>query len=180
MSLEIRPETVADRQAIHAVHAAAFPTAAEADLVDRLRESVACFISLVASRDDAIIGHILFTPVALGSCNELKLKGLGPMAVTPGEQRSGVGTLLVNAGLRRCREAGSGAVCVLGHPEFYPRFGFRPATHWQITSEYDVPADVFMLAELQPGYLRDYRGVIRYAAAFAEVSASPDMSGDAA
>jgi putative acetyltransferase len=101
--------------------------------------------------------------------DELHLMGLAPMAVSPSLQRDGIGTELVNAGLQICRELGVGAVAVLGHPEYYPRFGFRPASQWGIKCEYDVPEEVFMLMELSPAYLQDYQGTIRYHAAFADI-----------
>lgn len=168
MSIEIRRETEADKAAVFEINAAAFPTHAEAKLVETLRESADPFLSLVAVEKDEIVGHIVFTPVTLDSFDDLKLMGLAPMAVSPSRQRSGIGTKLVNAGLEHCRELGIGAVVVLGHADYYPRFGFRPASQWDIRSEYDVPDDVFMLMELSSGYLQGYHGTIRYNAAFAD------------
>ena len=168
MSMEIRTEADADKAAVFEVNAAAFPTEAEAKLVDTLRASADPCISLVAVEGQKVVGHILFTPVTLESHGDLKLMGLAPMAVSPTYQRRGIGTKLVNAGLERCREMGIGAVVVLGHAEYYPRFGFRPASQWGIRSEYDVPDDVFMLLELSSGYLKGYHGTIRYTAAFAD------------
>jgi putative acetyltransferase len=169
MRIRIRPETDADMADIFKVNAAAFPTEAEARLVDTLRESAGEYISLVAVKDQNIVGHIMFTLVTLEPFDELHLMGLAPMAVSPSLQRDGIGTELVNAGLQICRELGVGAVAVLGHPEYYPRFGFRPASQWGIKCEYDVPEEVFMLMELSPAYLQDYQGTIRYHAAFADI-----------
>jgi putative acetyltransferase len=169
MSIEIRPETDADHAAVFEVNAAAFPTEEEARLVDALRESASPYISLVAVEDQGVVGHIMFTPVSLEEFDDLRLMGLAPMAVAPSWQSRGIGTQLVDAGLERCRELATGAVVVLGHAEYYPRFGFRPASKWGIKSEYDVPDDVFMLLELSPGYLNGYQGTIRYNAAFADV-----------
>ena len=169
MTAVIRPEKPADREAVSSVLAAAFPTEAEAGLVDVLRETAENPVSLVAMEDNELVGHIMFTHVWLEAFDELRLMGLGPMAVSPSAQRGGIGTLLVAAGLQQCREAGAGAVVVLGHPEFYPRFGFKPTSQWHICSEYDVPEEVFMLVELLPGYLAGYAGVIRYDPAFASV-----------
>jgi putative acetyltransferase len=168
MSIEIRAEAEGDKAAVFEINAAAFETQSEARLVDTLRNSAEPFVSLVAVDGEEIVGHIMFTPVTLDSYDNLKLMGLAPMAVSPSRQRSGIGSALVNAGLERCRELGIGAVLVLGHAAYYPRFGFRPASLWGIRSEYDVPDDVFMLLELSPGYLRDYHGTIRYNAAFAD------------
>lgn len=80
--------------------------------------------------------------------------GLAPMAVAPERQRQGIGSALVRAGLDRCKEPGFGAIVVLGHPEYYPRFGFSIAKRFDIGCEYEVPDEVFMVMELQPGYLR--------------------------
>jgi putative acetyltransferase len=128
--VQIRAETDADHAAIHAVNAAAFPTAAEADLVDALRQQARPLISLVAEQDGVIVGHILFSPVTLDSQPDLRIMGLAPMAVAPEHQRSGIGSALVRAGLEQCRQLGYQAVVVLGHPEYYPRFGFVPSVRF--------------------------------------------------
>ncbi len=91
------------------------------------------------------------------------------MAVSPEHQRKGIGSALVQAGLEECKEFGFGAVVVLGHPEYYPRFGFRPSVQFNIGCPYEVPADVFMLLELRPGYLRGASGTVQYHAAFDDV-----------
>lgn len=165
----IRQETAADIAAIHAVNAAAFETAAEADLVDSLRARAADVISLVAECDGEIVGHILFSPVSLASSPELKIMGLAPMAVAPSHQRSGIGSVLVRAGLEQCKRQGAAAAVVLGHPAYYPRFGFVPSVRYGIDSEYDVPQDVFMLMELVPGALQGASGTVRYHAAFRDL-----------
>lgn len=159
---EIRAEREADRQAVHALNASAFETDAEASLVEKLRASAPPFISLVAEVDDVIVGHIMFTPVSLSGYTELKIMGLAPMAVTPEKQNSGIGGKLVEAGLEHCRSLGYGAVFVLGHPTYYPRFGFEPSVKYDIKSEYDVPEDVFMAMELEPGYLSSKSGTIKF------------------
>ena len=164
----IRDETGADRAAVHALNSAAFPSAAEADLVDALRELAKPSIALVAEADDRIVGHILFTPVTLSANTGLSIMGVAPMAVLPEFQRRGIGSALVAAGLSRCRDLGAGAVVVLGHPDYYPRFDFKPASDFDIDCEYDVPPGVFMLQELVPGYLQGHAGTIRYHAAFAD------------
>ena len=169
MSIEICAATDADIVAVFKVNAASFPTEAEAKLVESLRESADPHVSLVALEEQDVVGHIMFTPVSLESYDELRLMGLAPMAVAPSHQRCGIGMQLVKAGLERCRELDIGAVVVLGHPGYSPRFGFRPASQWGIRSEYDVPDDTFMMLELSPGYLQGYQGTIRYNAAFAEV-----------
>jgi putative acetyltransferase len=167
--MDIRLERVTDVAAIRAVNRAAFETRTEADLVDALRAQATPIISLVADDAGSIVGHILFSPVTLSGHSTLTIMGLAPMAVLPTEQRRGIGSALVPAGLERCAQIGCAAVIVLGHPEYYPRFGFVPASRFGIASEYDVPDDVFMALELEPGVLQGKSGTVRYHAAFANV-----------
>jgi putative acetyltransferase len=163
----IRNEREADRAAIHALNTATFETPAEADLVDALRQQAHPVVSLVAEENQAIVGHILFSPVELPGHPETRIMGLAPMAVAPGLQNKGIGSALVRAGLEQCRQLGFGAVVVLGHPGFYPRFGFAPATRFGIGCDYEVPEEVFRALELRPGTLRGASGKVRYHAAFA-------------
>ena len=165
--MEIRPERTADIAAVRAVNLAAFEGSTEADLVDVLRRQADPIVSLVADEHGRIVGHILFTPVTLLAHPEMKIMGLAPMAVVPAEQRRGIGSALVRAGLERCRELGFDAVIVLGHAEYYPRFGFVPASRFGIRSEYDVPDEAFMALELTPGIMAGKSGMIRYHDAFA-------------
>jgi len=165
----IRPERPADIQGIRAVNLEAFETSAEADLVDALRTQAEPIVSLVAEDREAIVGHILFSPVSLTADPELRIMGLAPMAVMPTRQRHGIGSALVHEGLEQCRRLGFGAVIVLGHAEYYPRFGFTPASHFGLSCEYRVPDDVFMVLELDEGILHGKSGSIRYHAAFASV-----------
>ena len=108
----------------------------------------------------------MFSPVILPTHPELEIMGLAPMAVLPKHQRKGVGSALVRAGLEACQELGFGAVVVLGHPEYYPRFGFVPAARFDIGCEYEVPEEAFMLLELQPAYVSRACGKVKYHAAF--------------
>lgn len=169
MNLLIRPESDNDHDAVHALNASAFESPAEAMLVDTLREQAKPVISLVAEMDGTVAGHILFTPVTLSTYPDLQVMGLAPMAVIPGHQKQGVGSALVRAGLDQCRQMGYVAVVVLGHPEYYPRFGFSPSSRFDMDSEYDVPEDVFMAMELKPGALCGKTGRVKYHAAFASV-----------
>lgn len=171
-AMPIRPEAPTDRSAIRALIASAFETPAEADLVDALREQAKPVISLVAEENGFILGHILFSPVTLSAHPELKVMGLAPMAVAPAHQRKGIGSALVRVGLERCQQLGFGAVVVLGHPGYYPRFGFLPSACYGIGCEYDVPEEVFMVVELQPGFLQGVSGKIKYHSAFDNLPAS--------
>ena len=165
----VRPETVDDRDAVHALNVAAFDTPLEADLVDVLREDAKPIVSLVAEEDGSIRGHIMFSSVSLEGHLDLKLMGLAPMAVAPSHQRKGIGSQLVDAGLARCQQLGCPAVVVVGHPTYYPRFGFIPAVDFGIRCQYDVPSDVFMAVELQPGALEAASGAVRFHPAFGAV-----------
>lgn len=162
----IRDERPADAERIRAVNLAAFETSTEADLVEALRRQATPIVSLVAEEDEAIAGHILFSPVTLGSAPGLALMGLAPMAVVPSRHRQGIGSSLVREGLERCRRIEAAAVVVLGHPEYYPRFGFVPAARLALRCGYDVPDEVFMVLELREGALAGISGTIRYHPAF--------------
>jgi putative acetyltransferase len=167
--VRIREEEITDKPGVRLVNEAAFATKAEAYLVDTLREQVRPIVSLVAEEQGAIVGHILFSPVTLGDYPELKIMGLAPMAVMPEYQNRGIGSALVRAGLEACERLGFGAVVVLGHPQYYPRFGFQPATGFGIGCEYEVPEEVFMVKELHEGYLRGATGIVRFHEAFSGV-----------
>jgi putative acetyltransferase len=160
--MQIRAERENDRDAVYAINAAVFATPAEAALVDALREQAQPVISLVAVENGHIVGHIMFSPVSLSAASDLKIMGLAPMAVVAQQQHKGIGSALVRAGLERCRQLGFEAVVVLGHAEYYPRFGFVPASRFGIDSEYEVPDEVFMAMELQPGALHGKTGRVKY------------------
>jgi putative acetyltransferase len=166
-NLTIRPKQPRDTASVREVNLSAFPTSAEADLVDALRSAGTPTISLVAVVDGSIVGHILFSPVTLAKWLDLKVMGLAPMAVRPAWQRRGIGSALVAAGVEACRQRGSGAIVVLGHARFYPRFGFVPASRFGIGCAYDVPDDHFMALELEAGSLSGKPGTIHYHPAFA-------------
>ncbi|MBU8914053.1 MAG: N-acetyltransferase [Spirochaetales bacterium] len=161
----IRAEEESDQAAVYAVNASAFETPAEAQLVDALREQAQPVVSLVAEDNGKVVGHIMFSPVSLSGHPDLRVMGLGPLAVAPEHQRNGVGSALVGAGLDQCRHLGLAAIIVLGHPGYYPRFGFSPSSRFGIDSQYQVPEEVFMAMELQPGALSGKHGTIKYHAA---------------
>ena len=166
MALAIRPETAEDRFAIRAVHEAAFESTLEADIVDSVRDDCDTVLSLVAQQQGEIIGHILFSAVTVTGYPGARFMGLGPMAVIPDEQRKGAGSALVKAGLEACRQSGVEALVVLGHPDFYPRFGFEPASRYGMTCQFDVPDEAFMVIALTSGALGGRAGKVVYHEAF--------------
>jgi putative acetyltransferase len=161
MRMIIRPETASDRDAIRRVNELAFERSEEADIVDALRGSDAWLpeLSLVADDEAGIVGHLLFSVVALDSGPELL--SLGPMAVMPDRQRAGIGTMLVRRGVELAARTNYPLVVVLGHPEYYPRFGFEPARPRGIETPYDAPGEAWMALRL-PAYDPQIRGAVRY------------------
>ncbi|MFQ6027505.1 MAG: GNAT family N-acetyltransferase [Dehalococcoidia bacterium] len=149
---------------------AAFGGSGEANLVEELQRQGAATLALVAVLDGRVVGHILFSPVTIdsewGSQNAL---GLGPMAVRPEHQNQGIGSSLLREGLKLCRERGHQIVVVLGHPAYYPRFGFRTAAPLGVRCEYDAPEEAFMVLELQPGALEGVSGVVKYRPEFSNL-----------
>jgi putative acetyltransferase len=167
VNLFVREETAADRAAIRDVVSRAFGQPDEADLVEALRQEAAPFISLVATDGARIVGHICFSPVTIGADSQGDSLGLAPMAVAPEVQRCGVGSRLVRIGLDECGRRHARVVVVLGHTDYYPRFGFVPARPKGLTCEYPVPDAAFMVIELAAGGLSGKAGLVRYHPAFA-------------
>lgn len=165
----IRTERASDHAAVYALNAAAFESPAEAMLVDRLRREAATYLALVAEVGGTLIGHIAFTPVELPRVPRRRIMGLAPMAVASTHRTQGVGSALVRAGLERCAQEGHGAVIVLGHPGYYPRFGFKPACGFGLGCEFEVLADAFMAIELIPNYLAEASGTVSYHVAFRDL-----------
>lgn len=166
----IRAERAADHPAVRRVNELGFGHPDEAVLVDKLRAVADPQISLVAVKDEQVVGHIFFSPVSIeiGDSASLAL-GLAPMAVLPEYQKQGVGSQLVREGLKECQRIGCNVVVVVGHPEYYPRFGFVPAKQKELSCEYPVPDEVFMVVELKPEALEGRRGLVKYLPEFSEV-----------
>ena len=168
--IEIREERDEDRQAIGRINEQAFGRPAEANIVDALRANCPGLLSLVALAGGRVVGHILFSPVTIeGTFGILKGMGLAPMAVLPEFQRKGVGSELVQTGIEILNKSKCPFIIVLGHPEYYPRFGFERASLYGIKSQWEgVPDPAFMILWLYRTMIDHVSGVARYRDEFNE------------
>ena len=169
MLIKIRGEEPGDIPGIQAVLLAAFDGPGEAGLVDSLRANGKAVISLAAVQGKEVVGHILFSPLSFSPPRpHIRALGLAPLAVLPGFQNKGIGSQLTRAGLARCRQIETQAVVVLGHPNYYPRFGFWPAVEYGLGNEYGAE-EAFMALELAPGALNGVNATARYAPEFGQL-----------
>ena len=160
--IDIRREGPTDRDAVARVNLAAFDGGSEAKVVDRLRSSCTDYLAFVAVHDDAVVGHILFTPATVDGCAVIGM-GLAPMAVMPSYQRRGIGSRLVRHGLEHLRQSGCPFVMVLGHPDYYPRFGFELASKYRLRSQWEgIPDEAFMVIVFDDAALPEAGGIARY------------------
>jgi putative acetyltransferase len=165
----IRAEEPADIPQVRIVNELAFEQPTEADVVDRLRHACADALSLVAEEDGLITGHILFTPAVVGSAGRRVVgMGLAPLAVLPDHQGKGIGSALVRRGLEILRERNCPFIIVLGHPTYYPRFGFERASLHGLACQWEVPDEAFMVLILDADALAGVSGVAEYRAEFDE------------
>ena len=161
MNVQVRVEQPQDLEGIREVNRLAFRQEDEARLVDALRAGGYVKLSLVAVEGERVVRHILFSDLPiLTSQGTLSSLALAPMAVLPARQRQGIGSRLVREGLRACTEAGHRIVVVLGHPDYYPRFGFSARLAERLQAPFSGAA--FMALELVPGELANVTGEVRY------------------
>jgi putative acetyltransferase len=168
MPIAIREERPGDITAVRQLNQRAFGQDQEANIVDALRSNGGALLSLVATLDDRVVGQIMYSPLVVDGTFEGA--GLGPMAVLPEHQRQGIGSNLVEAGNRKLKDGGCPFIIVVGHPDYYPRFGFRPARAQGITSEWDLPDNVFMLLVLDQTKMQGASGLAKYRHEFSTVS----------
>jgi len=167
--LTFRRETPKDIDSIRYVNEQAFEQKGEAELIDKLRNRNVVTLSLVAVQDEQIVGHILFSPVTVESeGSRFEAISLAPMAVLPEYQRQGIGSQLVQVGLKECYQLGHEVVVVVGHPDYYPRFGFVPAKTKGIDCEFEVPDEAWMILELREGALAGRKGTVKFQPEFHE------------
>jgi putative acetyltransferase len=169
-SITCRAEQPDDADGIRRVLTLAFPTAAEADLINDLRRNDRLSLSLVATINSEIVGQIAFSPVTIDGC-EIGW-GLAPLAVAPAHQHYSIGSQLIRHGLEAARDRAVAAVVVLGDPAYYARFGFQPASRWGWTDEYGG-GEAFQAIILQPGVAPATDGLVRYAPEFSRFVADP-------
>lgn len=166
--IEIRKEEARDQEFVHHLNLAAFENGPEASIVDKLRASCENYLAFVAVEDGNIVGHILFTPVTVDGCAAVGM-GLAPMAVLPSHQRKGIGSQLVRHGLEHLRQSGCPFVIVIGHPEYYPRFGFELASKYRLVSQWEgVPDEAFMVVVFDSDVFPKNGGVARYRSEFSD------------
>ena len=169
-AIDVRPERPEDAAAVARINDSAFGGSGESGLVVAIKRSGRPVVSLVACCDQSPVGHIFFSPVEIKSEGPpIAALALAPMAVLPAFQRQGIGTRLVEAGLEESARQGCGVVVVLGHPAFYRRFGFGPASAMGLRSVYSSAGDAFMAIELSKGVLAGRSGFVEYPAEFANV-----------
>lgn len=170
--MSIRQEQRADYAAINEVNDLAFGQPNEAKLIRQIRaaDGFDPRLSFVATADEEVVGHILFSPIHIeGTDQHHPALALAPMAVRPQQQRKGIGSSLVREGLEICRCLGHNVVVVMGHVDFYPRFGFTPASSHGIAAPFDVPDAAFMVLALARDGFRGVSGIVRYPSAFDDV-----------
>lgn len=160
MLVEVREERPGDVAAVREVNNLAFGQDQEGNIVDALRSNGGALLSLVATLDGRVVGHIMYSPLSVGG--EITGAALGPMAVVPEHQRQGIGSKLVEAGNRKLKDTGCPFIIVVGHANYYPRFGFRPASTQGIKCEWEVPDDVFMLLVLDQAKMQGVSGLAKY------------------
>ncbi len=170
--VSIRLERSGDEAAIYEVNRLAFNGEGEPKLVDAIRASDGFIpdLSLVAEQDGQIVGHVLFSRAAIRTeSRDIPVLVLAPIAVVPELQNQGIGSKLIQAGLERARELDEKIVLLVGHPWYYPRFGFKPARPLGIDYPTPIREEVFMVLELTPGALEGIRGTVAFPPTFDEV-----------
>lgn len=167
--INIRKEKQSDYYQVFEIHQKAFGQKDESRIVENIRKSKEFVpeLSLVAEIENNIVGHILFSKISIsGKSKNKETLSLAPMAVLPEWQRKGIGEQLIRAGFQKALELGFDSVIVLGHPEYYPKFGFRKASKWGITCPFEVPEAAFMAIELEKEALQNCDGKVVYPPAF--------------
>lgn len=177
MNISLRQEQLKDYPKTEALIEQAFRNEEMSDqqehlLVQRIRRSDAFIpeLSIVAvNQQNEMIGQILFSKITIENKDQVtESLALAPVSIHPDYQKQGIGSMLMNRGLKNAKESGYTSVIVLGHPDYYPRFGFKPASLWGIEAPFDVPEEAFMALELEKDAFKNVSGVVQYSEAFSE------------
>ncbi|MBE7105675.1 N-acetyltransferase [Bacillus cereus] len=147
-----------------------FSDKTEHELVSRIRKCDAFIPELsIVAVDEEIVGHIMLSKIIIEQDGtSVDSLALAPVSVAPSHQKKGIGGKLISLALEKAKELGYGSVVVLGHPEYYPKFGFKKASEWNIKAPFEVPDEVFMAMELRENSLQGVEGIVQYSSAFAE------------
>ncbi len=169
--MKIRQETPQDFSTVYTINHLAFEQEGESQLIEKIRKGKTFIpeLSLVAEQDGQVIGHILFSKIKIIGGESYPSLALAPMAVLPDFQNKGIGSALVKKGLQIAKDLEFEHVIVLGHQDFYPKFGFRKASNWKIKCPFEVPDDHFMAIELVKGSLENRSGMVEYPAVFNDI-----------
>ena len=164
MDIIIRNETIEDHQEVFTVNKEAFKQDDESRLIERIRagKNIVSELSLVAILDENIVGHILFSKIRILGEQTTETLSLAPLAVLPTFQKKGIGGLLIRKGLSVALGLGFSSVIVLGHSDYYPKFGFRKASEWHIECPFAAPDEAFMAIELIEGALSGSSGTVEF------------------
>jgi len=171
MNITIRKEEENDSIQIYEVNKLAFQQENEGKLIEKIRKSENFIpeLSMVAELDKKIVGHILFSKIKIVGESDYESLALAPIAVIPEFQKKGIGSELIKKGMDKAKEQGFDSIIVLGHKEYYPKFGFQRASRWDIKCPFEVPDDVFMAIELTEKGLEGKAGTVKYPDEFNEV-----------
>jgi putative acetyltransferase len=170
VNLIIRTEGEKDYERVYEINKLAFQQEDESKLIENIRkgENFIPELSLVAEIDNKIVGHILFSKIQIIGSSVFESLALAPMAVIPDLQKQGIGTALINKGMKKAKEMGFDSIIVLGHSEYYPKFGFLKASKWNITCPFEVPDEAFMAIELTEKGFDGKSGTVKYPDEFME------------
>jgi len=171
VDIVIRKEEEKDYKKIYEVNKLAFQQENEGKLIEKIREGDNFFpeLSLVAEIDNRIVGHILLSKIKIVGDSVYESLALAPMAVIPNLQRQGIGSALIKKGMEKAKEQGFSSIIVLGHKDYYPKFGFQKASKWNIRCPFEVSDEAFMAIELKENALKSKPGVVEYPDEFIEV-----------
>ena len=170
MNTTIRKEEEKDHKQIHEVNKLAFQQENESNLIEKIRksENFVPELSIVAEINNRIVGHILFSKIKIMGDSDYESLALAPVAVIPEFQKRGIGSELVKIGIDKAKELGFDSIIVLGHKEYYPKFGFQRASKWDIKCPFEVPDEVFMAIELTEKAFEGKAGTVKYPDEFNE------------